>query len=207
MFIENHFTQEYFAIIRLAQDRCPASMKRKQVREILGYAERHHIIPRSMGGSNQIDNLVWLTAREHLQCHMLLIEMLQGPGRRKMLSALTRMINKQNHNHQRDYDLPDDIDTIRRKCAEEHSSYMKNKHAGKGNPFFGRQHTDESKLRISLGGKGIKKTQEAKQKMSETKKGDLNPGRRIVTCPHCDKVGRSGGMRKHHFSHCKQKPS
>lgn len=205
MFIQNQSTEKYFKIISRAQARCPSSFKRKQVRVIMGYAERHHIIPKSIGGTNHIDNLIWLTANEHFECHLLLIEMLEGPARRKMLSALTRMMNKQNHNQQRDYDLPAYSDQIRQTCAEEHSAYMKHKHAGVGNPFYGRKHTEESKKRISDGGKGIKKTEEARKRISEAKKGDLNPGRQIVTCPHCNKTGRSGGMRKHHFSHCKQK--
>ena len=37
-----------------------------------GYTENHHIIPRSLGGSNDKDNLVELTGREHWVAHMLL---------------------------------------------------------------------------------------------------------------------------------------
>ena len=36
------------------------------------YYEKHHIIPRCLGGSNNKDNLVFLTAREHFLCHWLL---------------------------------------------------------------------------------------------------------------------------------------
>ena len=36
-----------------------------------GFA-KHHILPKSLGGSDNIDNLVWLTHREHLIAHMLL---------------------------------------------------------------------------------------------------------------------------------------
>ena len=37
-----------------------------------GYSENHHILPRSLGGSNNLDNLVKLSAREHFICHYLL---------------------------------------------------------------------------------------------------------------------------------------
>lgn len=40
-----------------------------------GYTENHHIIPRSLGGSNKSDNLVSLSAREHFLCHFLLAKM------------------------------------------------------------------------------------------------------------------------------------
>lgn len=36
------------------------------------YYESHHIVPRSEGGSNNIDNLVLLTAKEHYMAHLLL---------------------------------------------------------------------------------------------------------------------------------------
>lgn len=40
-----------------------------------GYTEKHHIIPRSLGGTDEQDNLVDLTAREHFICHYLLAKM------------------------------------------------------------------------------------------------------------------------------------
>ncbi len=42
---------------------------------IKGYKERHHIIPRSLGGIDSKENLVDLTAREHFICHYLLVKM------------------------------------------------------------------------------------------------------------------------------------
>jgi hypothetical protein len=39
------------------------------------YGENHHIIPRSLGGSDDSENLVRLTAREHFISHALLAEM------------------------------------------------------------------------------------------------------------------------------------
>jgi hypothetical protein len=39
------------------------------------YGEKHHIIPKSLGGSNKKDNVVKLSAREHFICHALLAEM------------------------------------------------------------------------------------------------------------------------------------
>jgi len=40
-----------------------------------GYGENHHIIPKSVGGSNEPSNIVRLTAREHFLCHYLLSKM------------------------------------------------------------------------------------------------------------------------------------
>jgi len=38
----------------------------------VGYREKHHIIPRSLGGTDDIQNLVSLTGREHYIAHLLL---------------------------------------------------------------------------------------------------------------------------------------
>ena len=43
-------------------------------RPIKGYVEKHHIIPKCMGGTNDSENLVNLTAREHFIIHKLLVE-------------------------------------------------------------------------------------------------------------------------------------
>ena len=44
-------------------------------REVAGYTEKHHIIPRCMGGTNAAENIVRLTAREHFIAHRLLTRM------------------------------------------------------------------------------------------------------------------------------------
>lgn len=55
------------------------------------YTEVHHVKPRSLGGSDDQVNLVRLTYREHLICHMLLVRMTTGPDQRKMKKALGAM--------------------------------------------------------------------------------------------------------------------
>jgi hypothetical protein len=44
-----------------------------------GYVERHHIVPRSMGGSDEAANLVVLTGREHWVAHLLLWKIHKNP--------------------------------------------------------------------------------------------------------------------------------
>jgi hypothetical protein len=47
----------------------------KQERNIQEYYEKHHIVPRCMGGSDEKDNLTALTFREHYIAHWLLSKM------------------------------------------------------------------------------------------------------------------------------------
>ena len=68
-----------------------AITERAQTRSIDGYVERHHIHPRSLGGSDNKDNLVDLTAREHFICHWLLTKMYTGEAKFKMIYALNGM--------------------------------------------------------------------------------------------------------------------
>lgn len=44
-------------------------------RVIDGYTEKHHIVPRCLGGTDSNSNIVKLTAREHFVCHQLLVKM------------------------------------------------------------------------------------------------------------------------------------
>ena len=61
-----NYSKIYKSIIKNAQKRKPITGS---------FYEVHHIIPRSMGGSNSKDNLVKLTPREHFIAHRLLTKM------------------------------------------------------------------------------------------------------------------------------------
>jgi hypothetical protein len=49
-------------------------ISRARSRALSGYSERHHIVPRCLGGSDRQENLVDLTAREHYIAHQLLMK-------------------------------------------------------------------------------------------------------------------------------------
>lgn len=44
-------------------------------RTLSGYSEKHHIIPRCLGGLDDNSNIAILTAREHYVCHQLLVKL------------------------------------------------------------------------------------------------------------------------------------
>jgi hypothetical protein len=58
-------------------------------REVDGYVEKHHIVPRCLGGSNDRENIVRLTAREHILAHKLLVRMY--PSNAKLWHSLMMM--------------------------------------------------------------------------------------------------------------------
>ena len=71
-------------------------IERAQMRLLEGYVERHHIIPRCIGGSDDADNMVSLTAEEHYVAHQLLAKM--HPKNYKLAYAVQLMtVSSQNH--------------------------------------------------------------------------------------------------------------
>lgn len=82
MFIDNKYRKIYDLLVEKRKTNPPQ-----------GYTERHHIIPKSLGGSNDSDNLVVLTGREHYMAHRLLCKFTEGVANQKMWLALHRMIH------------------------------------------------------------------------------------------------------------------
>jgi hypothetical protein len=64
-------------------------IERAQTRKLEGYVEKHHITPKCIGGLDEKENIVELTAREHFLCHMLLCEIY--PQENKLKHALFLM--------------------------------------------------------------------------------------------------------------------
>ena len=89
-----------------------------------GY-EFHHILPRSLGGSNSKDNLVKLTHEEHLKAHEYLAMMYEGESKTKMEIALGAM--KSDRTIQRKASLKLwKQDSYRQRQVEVHKEYAKN---------------------------------------------------------------------------------
>lgn len=62
-----------------------ALIDRARNRILEGYVERHHTIPRCLGGTDNKENIVELTAEEHYVAHQLLVKM--NPGHAGLASA------------------------------------------------------------------------------------------------------------------------
>ena len=88
-----NYTRIYTSIVLRAQsERTERLALKKQGK----YFEDHHIVPRSLGGRDVIQNMALLTGREHFICHWLLVKIypLNSDERAKMLYALWRMSSK-----------------------------------------------------------------------------------------------------------------
>lgn len=106
--------------------------RRKEVPK--GYTEKHHIIPKSIGGSNDKSNIVNLTAREHFICHALLVHIYRY-DKHKYEKTLNALLVMKHHNKNRRYFNS----RLYEYARSELSSLLKNKNKGSGNPNFNRR--------------------------------------------------------------------
>jgi|AntAceMinimDraft_18_1070375.scaffolds.fasta_scaffold08499_3 hypothetical protein len=107
------------------------------------YFENHHINPRSLGGGNEKENLVLLTAKEHFIAHKLLILFHKGKNKRKMSFALHRLTYSKNYGHfkcSKDYKYVNEILSVLM--------------TGKNNPMYNKIVSEETRQKLSNAGKG-----------------------------------------------------
>jgi hypothetical protein len=132
-----------------------------------GYVERHHVIPRSLGGSDDSDNLVRLTAREHFICHWLLTKMYTGEARYKMINAMYIMRAEGPYQKRYESKITSRVyNTIR----EEYSTYISNLNKGRVQPL-------EENIKQKAAQTGRKRapfSDEWREKMSKSKQGENN---------------------------------
>jgi hypothetical protein len=67
-------------------------IEKRKLRSPEGYYENHHIVPKSLSGTDSQENIVALTGREHFICHYLLVKIYEGtPNFYKLLNAFLMM--------------------------------------------------------------------------------------------------------------------
>jgi hypothetical protein len=203
MFKENKYTKYYNLLTNRAKGRV-----------LNEYTERHHIIPQSLGGSNDKDNLVDLTAREHFICHWLLIKMTEGEHRGKMLYALQGMKAENKYQQRYSSAITSRVyERYRIEHAKNHSERMKGKEPwNKGRKLEGDElevHLERTRNRRKPSPEtvaaaqairiakvtGQKRSIETKEKMSLAKKGIAKGP---MTEEHKSAISAGGkGIKKH----------
>lgn len=110
---------------------------RAKGRVLEGYKERHHVLPRCMGGGNEPGNIAELTPEEHYVAHQLLVKMHPGVSRyHGLVWAAVNMARRAGRNKAYGW--------LRRELAEQVSRI------NTGNKYsVGRKHTAEQRARNS----------------------------------------------------------
>ena len=188
MFIKNKFYNEYYNIINEACKLNRVKLPKNNPNYV--YYESHHIIPRSLNGSNVPNNLVLLTPQEHYRCHELLPMFTKGNDRTKMIYAWNLMsrikdkvIDKEIYAKlkiEHSNNISNDKERSRKISESNKNKILSYEHKKKLSNarklITGWNHTTETKLKMSKNHwlKGTKgKTQhseESKIKMSKTRK-------------------------------------
>lgn len=135
-------------------------IERGRQRTLLEYTEEHHIVPRCLGGTDDSNNLVNLTAEEHYVCHQLLVKM--HPHHIGLVSAAMFMTggNNQQRMNNKTYGW------LKRRFSE----YMK----GPNNPGK-KQPRGEKHWKYGTSFDKSTWTEDGVKSMSESKLGDKNP--------------------------------
>lgn len=190
MYLQNKYSRWYYNIINRAKSRDFS----KDV-----YTEKHHIIPRSLGGNNEEENLVVLTAREHFICHLMLPRMLTGVTKRNMTFAIWSMLNR-DHSKQRSRHKVNSHTYQRLKIQVAIAASQL--HKGKSVSKETRAKMSKSRKNHSGPNKGKAMSEEQKQKMSAT----IKKNGRVISPDTVAKILKS---RKHyrHSEETKQKIS
>lgn len=150
MFLNNKYKTWHDNIITKAKNRT-----------LTCYTEKHHILPKCLGGSNNEDNLVRLTAKEHFIVHMLLCKFTEGSINNKMIFAFSAMscIKGKNRNYKATSRIAEKLKLKFIKLLTGRK-FSKETLAKLSKVRKGRTLTEEHKRKIGLAGVGRKQSQE-----------------------------------------------
>ena len=169
MFLKNKYAKWYYEIIQHASEDVNRSSSYISL-------EKHHILPRCLGGEDLETNLVSLTPREHFICHLLLTKMLVGEAKAKMVYALMLMKSKSrwlDRENTTKYSFKFKNLYKQIEFTEEHRRNLSASQLGKKRGPMSEEH----KRKISEGniGKNVGKirSEETKQKLSESHTGKI----------------------------------
>jgi hypothetical protein len=202
----------------------------KRIRVNGEYYENHHIIPKCINGSEEKDNKVLLTAREHFVCHKLLTYIYKE--NRKIVCAfhLMSIMNKRKYGiTSRDYAYS--IELIRntpisketktkislaltgKSKSPEHNEKNSQRHIGK------KYSNETNKKKANVGDKNgmfnkhhskesienirkkLKDKNISQKHKNNISKGLLNKPKKL--CPHCNRLFDAGNYQKYHGDKCR----
>jgi len=210
-FINNKYTKIYYQIVSKATSRSlDASI----------YSEKHHVIPRSLGGIDDNTNIVVLTAREHFICHWLLTKMTSDDDKKKMVYAHWRMVNTKNSNRYNvtskiyefaklEFDklnrgrIVSDVTRQKQKApkSQEHKEKLK-LYSGIKHHGFGKKRPNHGQC--IAGDKNPMKNLNVIEKVSGNNHWSRNPKNRRI-CEHCQMDIDKSNYKMYHGDNCKER--
>jgi hypothetical protein len=216
MFYNNKYSKWYFGIIEAAKSR---------KENVAG--EWHHIIPKSLGGNDNKDNVVLLTFREHYVAHALLTKMNPSTALIHAFWCMSFM-NREKYQNSHLYEIAKSayVKSIsgsnhwmktkqsKEKISKSWDEERKNNYAEKvsgENHWTKKKNMEEhaklmrSKLTreilVENGKRSLFVTDNPMKQQAIAQR--FKKPKEIVVCPHCNKSGGKPVMIRYHFDKCK----
>ena len=201
LFIDNKYTKWYYQIIESAKQNSPS-----------GYTEKHHVIPRCMGGNDNKNNLVKLTARQHFICHLLLTKMIEKEpylSKLKYAAILLKSVNGYTISSRLYEQIKSNIKQTPEWIEKRTKGFKGRTSPTKGKKAWNKGLTKETSDAVRRsskqpkGGtswnKGIKKTAIEKERISKTmKEKDFTHMRAYVRCSVCGFESTQSAITRYH---------
>ena len=151
------------------------------------YHERHHILPRCMGGTDDKENLIDLFAREHFEAHRLLA--LENSNNQKLIHAWWMMSTTTNTHQRQESITPEEYEEARKAfsqsmrgvnnpmygkpspmrgthLSEDRKQYLRDINTGERHPNYGKPIGEETKAKMRAARLGRIATDEERLHMS-----------------------------------------
>lgn len=183
-------------------------IERGKNRILEGYCERHHILPKCLGGNNHSENLVKLTAREHFIAHRLLTKiypessglkcaawmMCNGNKKKRIYGFTSRVYEFVKIERSKALSLKLKGKPTNRSPSAETRAKLSARQKGKKRPpeatrgirnsRLGKPMSEEAKAKLSAANKGKKLSAETKAKVKATKQSNIakEPNRICIIC-------------------------
>lgn len=119
-------------------------IQKAKSRTLSGYFERHHIVPRCLGGTDDTTNLVDLTPEEHYVAHLMLVKIY--PTNQKLIYAVAAMLMDSPTTPRKNKTYG----WFKKRYSAMISTKMKEWHSENKHPMLGRKHSEEAKRKIGV---------------------------------------------------------
>lgn len=172
---------------------------RARGRVIAGYSEKHHVLPRCMGGGNSAVNIVRLTPEEHFVAHQLLVKI--HPGVRGLIFACHAMMmdgRRRTRSANKEFGWLRRLNAKalgERRLGAKHSDEVRSEMS---RVRLGRPQSSEHRAAIAAANKGKSKSADHIAKVSAALKG--KPGTRLgmTTSEETKAKQREATLRRYH---------
>lgn len=101
-----------------------------KIKTYTGITHKHHIIPKFMGGGDELENLIELSVSDHFKAHEILAKTVSDEFKNKAWWSVAILKDG----------WSGDVESIIKN--------LRNSNTGKNNPFYGKTHTNETKRKM-----------------------------------------------------------